>query len=45
MFIFGGFGELINDQSGKHMRQSTIEIVDLKTMSASVMNQIENLNG
>ena len=45
MFIFGGFGELINDQSGKHMRHSTMEIVDLKTMSVSVMNQIENLNG
>ena len=44
LMVFGGFGENVSDQSGKHMRHRTIEVVDLKDMSLNVYNTVENGN-
>jgi hypothetical protein len=43
LFVFGGFGELVNDLSGKHMRHGPIEIIDLNTLKISVLNSINGL--
>jgi len=41
LFIFGGFGEMVNDPSGKHMRHNIIDVVDLKTMETSFINSVQ----
>ncbi len=41
LFLFGGFGEMVNDASGKHMRHNIIEIIDLNTMHTSFINSVQ----
>ena len=40
--VVGGFGESVEDTSGKHKRLTSIEVVDLATMSLSIVDPAEN---
>lgn len=41
LFVIGGFGEMVDDASGIHMRHNSIEILDLDTMNISVLKSIK----
>lgn len=45
LVIFGGFGELATDSQGKHLRQNSIEVVDLHSGQLSVIELNENVLG
>ena len=45
LFVLGGFGEVANDTSGKHLRLHHIEIVDLEKMTLSILDPTEKLIG
>jgi tRNA wybutosine-synthesizing protein 4 len=40
IFVFGGFGENATDKSGKHLRLSAIEVVDLEKMTLDVIEPV-----
>ena len=45
LVLTGGFGEVINDQSHKHMRHASIEIIDLEIKDVQVFSTFENIIG
>jgi tRNA wybutosine-synthesizing protein 4 len=45
LFVLGGFGEVANDTSGKHLRLHHIEIVDLKKMTLTILDPTVKLIG
>jgi hypothetical protein len=44
LFLFGGFGEMTLDLSGKHMRHCSIEILDLNKKTIKVLNELIDSN-
>ncbi len=45
LFVLGGFGEVANETSGKHLRLNHIEIVDLEKLTVSIVNPTSKLVG
>jgi tRNA wybutosine-synthesizing protein 4 len=41
VFVFGGFGERADDNSGKHKRLTTVEIVDLNNNEMKIIDKID----
>ncbi len=42
MLVIGGFGENVTEVSGKHMRHSTIEVLDLSTFGVTIIDSVKN---
>lgn len=44
LFLFGGFGEMVTDLSGKHMRHCSFEILNFENKSIKCLNQVIDPN-
>jgi tRNA wybutosine-synthesizing protein 4 len=40
LFLFGGFGEMVTDLSGKHMRHCSFEIFNFEKKTTKCLNQV-----